>query len=560
MRKRQQKQSISLRKKLIFSYFLLLFIAVFAYSLLSYQNSNRYLKAEKKFIYANNASTIAENLNTRLHNYSVFSMVVSSNGSVQRFFAEPPEDILDQRKIVNETIEPLLESFKILNPDILSVTLYHASTDVKIRSSYIQYITPEQFNADSVYRTEYPWQLKSGNLAQYTSIFYVYGDFSIPIGYLEIVLDAPKVFQSALSNDEIGLFTEIYTKNEQLIWSNVSHTDSQTGKDKGVAITRVPIDNSPLTIDFSLPVRNFYAGINNSAIKSILPMLVLCVASSILFISLYYFVITKNIRKLTNIVDNIDQTNLNIKLDFEQKDEIGILADCINGMLSRINVLISDIYQSKEDEKQAELNALRTQINPHFLYNTMDVINWMAISKDTDSICNVTGLISQYYRTMLNNGEYYTTFADELSNIRSYIGIQLIMHANSFDVQYDYDEQLLKNKVPNFILQPAVENAILHGINAVTDRRCLLHIVLRKEDDFILVEITDNGAGITPEQQQSINKILQSDSKQIGYGLRNVQERIQLAFGPEYGLTLSGNEENGCTTTFRLPFIKGMSL
>lgn len=560
MRKRQQKQSISLRKKLIFSYFLLLFIAVFAYSLLSYQNSNRYLKAEKELIYANNASTIAQNLNTRLHNYSVFSMVVSSNGSVQRFFAEPPEDILDQRKIVNETIEPLLESFKILNPDILSVTLYHASTDVKIRSSYIQYITPEQFNADSVYRTEYPWQLKSGNLVQHTSIFYVYGDFSIPIGYLEIVLDAPKVFQSALSNDEIGLFTEIYTKNDQLIWSNVSHTDSQTGEDKGVAITRVPIDNTPLTIVFSLPVRNFYAGINNSAIKSILPMLVLCVASSILFVSLYYFVITKNIRKLTNIVDNIDQTNLNMKLDFEQKDEIGILADCINGMLSRINVLISDIYQSKEDEKQAELNALRTQINPHFLYNTMDVINWMAISKDTDSICHVTGLISQYYRTMLNHGEYYTTFAEELSNIRSYIGIQLIMHANSFDVQYDYDEELLKNKVPNFILQPAVENAILHGIDAVTDRHCLLCIVLRKEDEFILVEITDNGAGITLEQQQSINKMLQSDSKQIGYGLRNVQERIQLAFGSKYGLSLSSNEGNGCTTTFRLPFIKEMLL
>ena len=181
----------------------------------------------------------------------------------------------------------------------------------------------------------------------------------------------------------------------------------------------------------------------------------------------------------------------------------------------------------------------------------------MAISENTKSICNITGLISQYYRTMLNHGEFYTTLAAELSNIKSYISIQLIMHANSFDVQYDCDDSLLQNKVPNFILQPAVENAIKHGIDPLSERRGLLRIVIHESEGCIFVDICDNSMGLTAEQLQSLNETLVSDSRHTGYGLCNVQKRIQMAFGTGYGLTLFSKPGEGFVTRFRLPFSEG---
>ena len=505
-------------------------------------------------LYTNSAASICHNIETQLHSYSVYAMVVSSNLKLQSYFSEPPKDILEQLKIVTETIEPMLYSFQTLNPVILDLRLYTSTPETKIHSDYIQIVSPEQMKFDTIYRNEYPWQFRDDTFVQHTSIFSIYTYLSEPVCYLETVLDASDIFQSALSGSDAGLQIRIFAEGEQLVWSNCQIADVTAKNDNTVSITRIPIKNTALTVDFSMPTQQFYTGINGSAIYNTIPLLVLCFIVFGVFIFFYYHEITKNIQTLTGIINNIDQNNLDISIDMKQNDEISVLADCLNGMLKRINLLVSDIYQAKEAEKQAELETLRTQINPHFLYNTMDVINWMAISKDTESICNTTRLISQYYRTMLNHGEFYTTFASELDNIRSYISIQLIMHADSFDVQYDCDADLLHYSVPNFILQPAVENAILHGIDPLSERRGLLRIVLEEHDGCILVDICDNGVGLTAEQQQSLNEMLLSDSKHAGYGLRNVQERIQLVFGAEYGLTLSGKPGEGCVTRFRLPF------
>lgn len=541
------KHTFSIRKKLILSYVLILLISIVFYTFISYRSSSRYLKAEKTLLYTNSAASICHNIETQLHSYSIYAMVVSSNLQLQNFFSEPSEDILAQLNTVKDTIEPLLYSFQTLNPAIQDLRLYTSASGIKVHSNYIQIVSPDQMKMDTIYRSEYPWQFRDNAFVQHASIFSIYAHLMEPVCYLEIVLDASDIFRSALADNETGLQLCIYTEDEQLVWSN-----SQT--EDVVPITRIPIENTTLTVDFSMPAQQFYAGINDSAVYNIMPLLLLCLVIFGILIFFYSHEITKNIQTLTDIISSIDQSNLDINIDMKQNNEISVLADCLNEMLKRINLLVSDIYQAKESEKQAELEALRTQINPHFLYNTMDVINWMAISGDTESICSTTGLISRYYRTMLNHGEFYTTFAKELDNIRSYISIQLIMHANSFDAQYDCDENLLHYSVPNFILQPAVENAILHGIDPLSERRGILHIVLKKQDGCILVDICDNGVGITAEQQQSLNEMLLSDSKHAGYGLRNVQERIQLVFGAEYGLSLSGKPGEGCIVRFRLPF------
>ena len=555
--KKHEKKSFSIRKKLILSYVLLVFISLVLYFFSYYWNSSRYLKNEKMLLYTNSAASICQNIETQLHSYSVFAMVVSSNKRLQDYFNKPPEDILEQLNIVSESIVPLLESFQILNPTVLNLTLYTSTPGNKIQSDYIQFVSPEQFKIDNLYHAEYPWQFSNNTLVQHTSIFCINAYPQKPVGYLEVILDAPEIFRSSLSGSETEFQIHIFANDNQLIWSNYESADSFHHGNKAIQIARIPLENTSLTIDFSIPADQFYAGISDSAISNTLPLLAVCFATFGVLIFLYTRAFTKSIRTLTEIVKKIDQNNLNINIDMKQNDEVSILADCLNGMLRKINLLISDIYRAKEAEKQAELDALRTQINPHFLYNTMDVINWMAISENTKSICNITGLISQYYRTMLNHGEFYTTLAAELSNIKSYISIQLIMHANSFDVQYDCDDSLLQNKVPNFILQPAVENAIKHGIDPLSERRGLLRIVIHESEGCIFVDICDNSMGLTAEQLQSLNETLVSDSRHTGYGLCNVQKRIQMAFGTGYGLTLFSKPGEGFVTRFRLPFSEG---
>lgn len=549
------KKNFSLRKKLIFSYALVLLIFILVYSLYNYYNSSRYLKEQKMLLYKNSAEKICQNIETQLHSFSTFSTVVSSNNHIQSYFYEPPENILEELDIVYNTIVPLLDCYKALNPEILDLKLYSAAPRGEVHCDYIQYITPDQMELETSYQLEYPWQLKNDALVQHTYIFNIYKNLAEPVCYLEILLDTPALFQSTLSDSTLGFQICILGEDDKLIWSNHVEEENPSKEGQNVSITQISITNTPLTVDFSMPPAQFYAGINVDAINSTLPLLLICFASFIIFFILYSHTVDKSIQTLSGIISKIDQSNLGISIDIRKSDEIGTLVDCLNKMFGKINSQIEYIRQSKDAEKKAELEALRAQINPHFLYNTMDVINWMAIRGDTDAICNVTMLISQYYRTSLNHGEYYTTFAKELENIRSYISIQLIMHADSFDAQYDCDEKLLQNKVPNFILQPAVENAIKHGIDSNTAKKekGLLRIILRESEGLVLVDICDNGIGLTEEQQQSLNEMLLSDSPNTGYGLRNVQERIHFACGKEYGLTLIGKPGEGCITRFRLP-------
>ena len=549
------KRNFSIRKKLILSYVALLFICVLLYSIFNYRSSRQHLKAEKILTHTNSATSVCQDIEAELHNYSVFSTVVSSNMSIQGYLYNPPDDILEQHNIVRETIEPLLDTFKTLNPSILELKLYTKSSENMIRADCMQYMAPEQMEMITSYGKEHQWEFVNNTFIQRTPIFHYYGSMTKPVGFFEIVVDAPYVFQTIFSDNKNGLQIDVVTSDAQKVWSNVELQDLNYKKEKMVPITCVPINNTSLEVNFSIPAEQFYNDINYSSISNTLLLMAICLICSGIFITLYSRVINKNIRTLTGIIDNIDQSNLDINIDIQQSDEISVLADCLNGMLKRINLLIADIYEVKETEKQMELDALRTQINPHFLYNIMDVINWMAIAEEPEAICNVTGLVSKYYRTMLNHGEFYTTFLEELNNIESYISLQLIMHANSFDVQYDYDESLLEYKVPNFILQPAVENAIKHGIDPLSARRGILRIVLREREGCIVVDICDNGVGFTEEKQQLLNEMLLEDSVHAGYGLHNVQRRIQLAFGTEYGLTLIGKVDEGCIARFRLPLI-----
>lgn len=282
-----------------------------------------------------------------------------------------------------------------------------------------------------------------------------------------------------------------------------------------------------------------------------IPVLLLCL---LLILLLGYFFSRKMVERLEQLTENMNQINLGLRkvtVVSQSKDEIGVLVRTFTRMMDEINKLISQVYEAKNKLQKTEMKALQAQINPHFLYNSLSIINWKALEADNEEISRITLALSTYYRTSLNKGETMTIAANEIRNIDAYLQIQLIMHDNSFQVIKEIQEDALSYSVPKLILQPLVENAIEHGLDVSEKEEKWLKISVCKEKDALIMAVEDNGMGMSEEQAKSI---ITYRSK--GYGVRNVNDRITLLYGEEYHLRVKSRQGEGCRIEIAIPVNK----
>lgn len=282
-----------------------------------------------------------------------------------------------------------------------------------------------------------------------------------------------------------------------------------------------------------------------------IPVLLLCL---FLILLLGYFFSRKMVERLEQLTENMNQINLGLRkvtVVSQSKDEIGVLVRTFTRMMDEINKLISQVYEAKIKLQKTEMKALQAQINPHFLYNSLSIINWKALEADNEEISRITLALSTYYRTSLNKGETMTIAANEIRNIDAYLQIQLIMHDNSFQVIKEIQEDTLSYSVPKLILQPLVENAIEHGLDVSEKEEKWLKLSVCKEGDTLLMAVEDNGMGMSEEQARAM---LTYRSK--GYGVRNVNERITLLYGEEYHLRVKSRQGEGCRIEIVIPVNK----
>ena len=237
-----------------------------------------------------------------------------------------------------------------------------------------------------------------------------------------------------------------------------------------------------------------------------------------------------------------------VTVSSNSNDEVGVLIRSFRRMMDEMNRLISEVYESKIKLQNSEMKALQAQINPHFLYNSLSIINWKAIEAGEEDISKVTLALSTYYRTSLNRGETMTTVENEVNNIRAYLKIQLIMHDNSFKVEEQYDTDTAAMEIPKLILQPLVENAIDHGIDMSEQEDRILKIRISQDEGNLLLSVSDNGVGM---EQEKADQIITYQSS--GYGVRNVSERIQVLYGEEGGVSVESAPDRGTTVTIKIP-------
>ena len=265
----------------------------------------------------------------------------------------------------------------------------------------------------------------------------------------------------------------------------------------------------------------------------------------IVFISKY---LTGRIRNLTGQVALIEREDFSGKIEIKGNDEIGQLSHAFNRMTDQLNRLINELYKQEITRRDAELYALQSQINPHFLYNTLSVISSLAIRKGDGEISGIINHLSAFYKTSLNKGMRYITVGNELDITRHYLAIQHMRFRDHFRESYEVDETLFPCRTLKLVLQPFIENAINH---AVCEREEPLHIIIRVfcEENRICYEVEDDGAGIEEEKMER----LVTGQPEAGYGIYNVNERIQLAYGRDYGVSIRSFLGKGTKVKITIP-------
>ena len=279
-----------------------------------------------------------------------------------------------------------------------------------------------------------------------------------------------------------------------------------------------------------------------------IPLIAGCVLIIFILGMAFSRLFTRKIEMLTENMDQVNHGSREVTVTSDAEDEVGVLIRSFRRMMGEIDRLISEVYENKIALKEFELKALTAQINPHFLYNSLSIINWMAIKSGQKEISKVTLDLSTFYRTALSKGEDMVTVENCIRNIEAYLSIQLVMHDNDFTVQWKIDPQVKAEKVPKLILQPVVENALEHGLDVKEEGDKILQLSFLDAGDAVLLRVEDNGMGM----EQSVAESLVTYQAE-GYGLKNVNDRICLLYGEEYKIRITSSVGKGTVVEMRIP-------
>ncbi len=297
-------------------------------------------------------------------------------------------------------------------------------------------------------------------------------------------------------------------------------------------------------------IQKQYGIVLNSTIVLSFSLLLVAVVMSILLSK----GITLPIKKLLRSMNNFKRGDFNQKVPVESKDEIGLLTQKYNEMVVELNELIQKVYISQTNQKMIELKTLQAQIEPHFLYNTLDYIFFSSKINGDDQTARVVHSLSELFRISLNKGEDFYKLENEMNQIKAYINIQHARFPRRFTPIYHLDSTIGHYMTMKLLLQPIVENAILHAFESSSDDQGVLLIRSYVQGSNIVWIIQDNGCGMNQDQVEQLLHI--PVRSKGGYGLRNVNERLQMMFGSEYALQINSIPDVGTTVIVRIPIIE----
>lgn len=368
------------------------------------------------------------------------------------------------------------------------------------------------------------------------------------------------------SDSEKLEYLRVEDQYAEVIQNNETGIEYIDGNGKQIMVVIRHIYGTPWVAAGKVPVGEMSQNVNVLITLTLL-MITVGIIISLIFISFMSESIVKPVRRIIHAMNEAEHGNLNIAVEVKGQYEISEIAKYFNRMISRIRRLIEEEYEIERKKKEAEMNVLMGQINPHFLYNTLESIVWKAQIAGETQISDMAASLGRLYRLSVNRGELYVKVSEELEHVKAYTDIQKFRYKDMFDCDILVkDESLLDYKTLKMMLQPIVENSIVHCIKPVPSFVKITIDVERIEDNLIFT-VQDNGKGMTPKAVENLMQRVNGYSLDVprepnskprhekGIGLKNINERIKLYFGTGYGIMLESEIGIGTKVIITVPII-----
>ncbi|MEI2396151.1 sensor histidine kinase [Paenibacillus phytohabitans] len=312
------------------------------------------------------------------------------------------------------------------------------------------------------------------------------------------------------------------------------------------------IEEANWTLMQTIPVESF-SMLQQAIYLILLVVIMLCIFFGLLFSFIQHKYLLKPLMQLRREMAKLKNGNFNISLTTDSQDEIGEISNGFVRMAHQLKEMIDDVYLSKIKQREAELSALESKINPHFLYNTLDSIHWLAVKHKNYDVSEQIEALAEIFRHVLNKGDSLITIRQEISFIESYMLIQKRKYGKRISYQIEVDQELLEYKTPKLILQPLVENAIVHGLEEVVQGGFIKVEIIKAEQGIFFV-VTDNGKGTDEDR---INRMMNDTTETRNvFALKNIDDRIKISYGSEFGLKFVSHYNIGTQVEVHIPLIK----
>ncbi|WP_106765828.1 sensor histidine kinase [Paenibacillus faecalis] len=557
--------SIRLKHKLFLSYLLVIIIPIAILGVYSEHQSNQLLDIQAVQAMGSKSKTIIDTLSINMQQHKNTASSITYSNSIMKILSTDYVDYVNLRWDLKQHVEQQMNSIKALNKAILEITIYTNSKlpEYGTEIASVSRVENEPWYKKALLYQTPVWEIDGSNIIfasrfpknfdkKKIDVLYMKLDYRSFFEAIDIVANETGVVISDTEGDivysNLGTIKNRYgisdIHEDDIIQSEVGLTEIGSTE---VILLNNAIPESEWSIRTFVP-KKVVSPSDGNIMRTTLLLISVCTILLLLISLLFSNRITRRINILIGWMRRVKRGELHLKIQNTSKDEISQLTDHFVDMLERVNLLIQEAYANKIIQKEAELRALQSQINPHFLYNTLSLINFKAIEHDEQEISHVVTSLSKFYRTALNKGDQNISIHDELENIRSYLEIVQMMKDYSFDIHFNIDERVYNYNIINLILQPLVENAIEHGLDKLEERRGELIITALLENNSIQLTVEDNGVGISPEQ---LDLLLTAQTN--GYGLKNVNDRIQLKYGDAYGVTIQSTVGSGTVMKVTIP-------
>jgi two-component system, sensor histidine kinase YesM len=596
--------------KLAFSYIVTILLCISIVGGFYYQLLQSNIKKETTELFGNTILQARENIEYKVGLYGTMAETLYMNRSMQETLLEEYFDPIS-RAMALEGIQSLLVPLTDGYKDIKQLCIYVTNDTIVPFEEYIKSIknvTTEEFYKSLSERDDnIRWLLyeerkvpgsginTNGNapgviapaeagseafikqLAMVKNIrFLRTGTY---LGFLMVKLDIDSLFKDLTLREKLnGGWFDITDASGRLIFSGAGNStqadDLQTDTVAGVQLNyqqhvQKPENNFTLNVDkrkflvlrekimatgwnilYVNPMERYQGDLKKLQLVTFL-LVLMCL---VLFILLSWWMASRfsqRIRILSQSMKHVQTGDFTVQIPVGGSDEIDELGSGFNGMVQELKLLLEEIHLVKEREKEAELKALQAQINPHFLYNTLASISYLGAEYGAGEVTRMSNSLARFYRLSLSKGKNIISIQDEIEHIKAYLDIQGVRFKNRIRVLYDIDEKVLTGCSPKLLLQPFVENSILHGM-WINKKSITIRIVIREEAGLVTWSIIDDGVGMDRHQLQSV---LGSDQeKERGYGAVNVDRRVKVFFGDQYGVQVFSLLGIGTVVTITTPF------